>query len=286
MTGKVLVIGGTGMLGEPVARQLQANGHAVRILTRSPAKAQARFGSQFEVAGGDVEDPAALEAALQGCQGVHINLQDLFDVDLERRGAEKVAHAAAKTGIERITYLSGASVCAENCWYPGTHAKFQAEAALQASGIPYTIFRDNYLMEVLPKLVRGGLALNIGKHRNPYSWIAAADYARMVAKAYDVPETVNKILFICGPERLSMTQALETYRRIVHPKARTINLSLRTTRLIARLGRRKELLGILPFFEYCETVEFSEHPEEANALLGAPATTVEAWSRQNSHILL
>ena len=63
MTHKILVIGATGMLGEPVARQLKATGFDVRVLTRSAEKARARFGEDYEIFTGDVEDPAALETA-------------------------------------------------------------------------------------------------------------------------------------------------------------------------------------------------------------------------------
>ena len=102
MDQKILVIGGTGMLGEPVARQLQTAGFGVRVLTRRPQKARALFPAPFEVVAGDVDDPPSLAAGLAGCKGVHINLHGLFDPDLERRGAEAVARAACQAGVQRI----------------------------------------------------------------------------------------------------------------------------------------------------------------------------------------
>jgi uncharacterized protein YbjT (DUF2867 family) len=282
MSTKILVIGATGMLGEPVAHQLKSHGFDVRVLTRSPEKARARFGLQFEIAAGDVEDPAALAQALTGCQGVHINLHGLSDPDLERRGAEQVSRLAAKTGIERITYISGASVCEENCWYPGTKARFEAEKVLQASGVPYTIFRCHYFMETLHNFAKDGLLVHIGKHPHPYHWVASADFARMVAKAYATPEAANKILYVCGSQALTMRQAVETFDRIVYPERRVVNLPIWMARWIAYAGKRAELQDALPFFEYCARVKIilSGSPEEANRLLGAPETTVEAWSRQ------
>lgn len=217
---------------------------------------------------------------MQGCHGVHINLQGGFDYDLERRGAENVSRVASRLGLQRITYTSGGSVCEENCWYAGTRAKFQAEAAIQASGVPYTIFRDNYFMETLHKLVRGKLALHIGQHPTPYSWIAADDYARMVSKAYATPEAANKVLYVCGPEALTMRQALQIFCRIAHPEARLVHLSIHMATIIAKLGNRQELQAALPFIRYCETVKFSEYPAEANMLLGAPTTMLEMWSQR------
>jgi uncharacterized protein YbjT (DUF2867 family) len=284
MIETILAIGATGMLGEPVARQLSLDGFCVRIFTRSPEKARARFGDYYEIAVGDVDDVRSLEAALVGCQAAHINLHGVFDADLERRGAENLARAGAKRGLERITYLSGASVCEENCWYEGTRVRFQAEQAICSSGVPYTIFRSHFFMETLHNLVRGKLALEIGRHPHPYPWVAAADYGRMVARAYATPETADKILYICGPEYLSMHQALQIFSQIAHPGTRQVFVPLWMASLIAHLGRRRELQDALPFFRYCERVKIilSGSPDEANALLGAPATTLEAWSRMQA----
>ena len=172
------------MLGEPVARRLCADGHHVRIFTRSLDKAQARFGAEYEVVAGDVENQPSLDAAVQGCQAVHINLEGGLDPDLERRGTENVVRAASKAGIQHITYLSGTSVTKENCWYAGTKAKFEAEAAIRASGVPYTIFQATFFMELLPRFVRGTRASILGTQPHPWHWVAADDYARMVSKTY------------------------------------------------------------------------------------------------------
>jgi uncharacterized protein YbjT (DUF2867 family) len=282
MQKKILVIGGTGTLGEPVARRLKSNGFQVRIFTRSIEKARAHFGTEYQLAGGDVEDSSDMELALQGCQGVHISLDGGADPDLERRAAENTAREARKIGVERITYLSGASVCEENCWFPGTRARFQAEQALQSSGIPYTVFRAHFFMETLPRFIRGRLALHIGKHPFPYYWVAAEDYAGMVARAYAIHKCADKILYVCGPQALTMHQALQIFCRIVHPEAHHANLSIGVASFLARLGRRKDLRAVLPFFDYCEKVKviLSGSPVEANTLLGAPGMTLEEWSNQ------
>ena len=44
----VLVVGGTGELGEPVARQLLADGYSVRLLVRDVARAHTLLGPEFE----------------------------------------------------------------------------------------------------------------------------------------------------------------------------------------------------------------------------------------------
>lgn len=275
----ILVIGGTGMLGEPVARRLCADGYQVRVFTRTPDKSRAKFGVNYEIAAGNIEDRLSLDAALKGCWGVHINLDGGADPDLERRGVENIAQSAVKAGIERISYISGASVKEENCWFAGTRAKFQAEAAIRASGVPYMIFKPSFFMESLPRYVRGKRASVIGKQAHPWHWVAARDYARMVSKAYATPGTENKDLFIHGPEPYTLLEALKKYCGIVRPDATVSSLPLWVAAMMARLARQKELENALPFFRYTEKVREQGNPTEANTLLGAPLTTLEQWCR-------
>jgi uncharacterized protein YbjT (DUF2867 family) len=282
MSQLILVVGGTGMLGEPVVRCLLADGVRVRVMTRSPEKARAQFERDVELVEGDVEDVGSLEAALEGCQGVHVNLRSSADTDLERRGAANVAQAAARAGVGRISYLSGATVCAGNCWFVGTKAKFEAETAIRDSGVPYFIFRATWFMESLNSLLRvmGGTkrALQIGRQPHPYRWVAADDYARMVSTAYRLAEAESRTFYVCGPSAYTMREALEIFCRIAHPDAAFTYLPLWAASLIARIGGREELQAAIPFLRYMEQVREGGDPGETNALLGAPTTTLEQWS--------
>ena len=265
----------------PVARRLQADGHQVRVFSRNAEKARAKFGPAFEFAVGDVEDPRALESALEDCQGVHLNLDGRADPDLERRGGESVARAAAKANLQLLPYLSGASVTEENCWYAGTKAKFQAEAAIRASGVPHAIFKATFFMETLPRFVRDGRASVIGAQPNPWRWVAAEDYAHMVSKAYALPG-LRHDFYVYGPQAFTTKEALQRYCAIVHPQAKVSNLPLRMAGLIAAMPGRESLRAALPFFRYTEKVTEAGSAEEANALLGAPAITLEAWSKKQA----
>jgi uncharacterized protein YbjT (DUF2867 family) len=270
------------MLGEPVARRLRGDGYQVRIFTRSAEKGRAKFGAGYEVAAGDVEDQHSLLTALQGCRAVHVNLDGGLDPDLERRGAENVARAAARNGIQHITLLSGTSVTKENCWYAGTKAKFEAEAAVRASGVPYTIFQATFFMETLPRFVRGTRASILGSQPHPWHWVAADDYARMVSKAYETPEAANKTLHVFGPQPWTMREALRSYCAIARPGARVGAIPFWMASLIAGLSRDRELEAVLPFFRYSEKVAEAGDPAEANALLGAPTTTLEQWCKHQA----
>jgi uncharacterized protein YbjT (DUF2867 family) len=219
---------------------------------------------------------------LQGCQAVHVNLDGGLDPDLEPRGAENVARAAARTGVQRITLLSGTSVKQRNCWYAGTTAKFEAEAAVRASDVPYTIFQATFFMETLPRFVRGTRASILGSQPHPWHWVAADDYVRMVSKAYATPEAANKTLHVFGPQPWTMRRALQSYCAIARPDAKVGAIPFWMASLIVGLSRDRELEAVLPFFRYSEKVAEAGDSAEANALLGAPATTLEQWCKSQA----
>ena len=60
---RILVLGGTGMLGEPVVRHLLADGFEVCLLARSPIKVRNLFDHDVDVVAGDLGNRKALAAA-------------------------------------------------------------------------------------------------------------------------------------------------------------------------------------------------------------------------------
>ena len=281
MNHTVLVIGGTGMLGEPVARRLAADGHRVRILTRNAAGARARFSEPFEVLQGDVEDGQALENALQDCTAVHLSLDGKGDWDLERRAALLAADRARKLGLHRITMISGASTCEENSWFPMIPARLAAEQTLRECGVPYTVFRCTMFMELLPTFVRGHKAMVMGEQPTRWHWIAAADYARMVSTALNTPAAEGKTLYIYGPGALTMAEAIERYRALCAPHAKLTQVPFWILAVVALFPGRGQLRRVgLPIMRYFSKVSEIGEPDEANQLLGAPSITLEQWCRQ------
>jgi hypothetical protein len=102
----------------------------------------------------------------------------------------------------------------------------------------------------------------------------------MVSRAYDTPAAANKYFPIFGPEAYTMREALTQYCAIAHPNLRVRAIPFWVAWTIAILGRQAELRAVPPLLRYCEKVGEEEDPAEANALLGAPTTTLEEWSRE------
>lgn len=283
MAMRVLVVGGTGMLGEPVVRSLASSGHTVCVLSRHPERVAERFAGLCELARGDVEDKESLARALEGCAAVHVSLNGAGDWDFERRGAEAVASLAPKAGVQRLSLISGASTCAENAWSPIVRAKLAAEDAVRASGVPFTILRCPMFMETLRQFVRDGMAVIMGRQPHPWHWIAASDYAALVVRALELPEAAGKVLHVRGPQALTLEAALEVYRKICAPEAKLMRMPFWMARVMGLMPGRRELRRVaLPLMTYFSRVTEVGDPGEANALLGAPSTTLEAWCRQRA----
>ncbi|MFC1857218.1 SDR family oxidoreductase [Thermodesulfobacteriota bacterium] len=274
MEKRILVVGATGLLGEPVARQLKKNGFVVRLMVRDVRKAAKHFGDGFELLKGDVTDRASIEQATNGCFGVHINLSG----EIEQIGVERIAAAAARMKLQRITYISGTSVAEENTWVPVIKRKFFAEQAIRESSVPYTIFCPTWFMEVLPKYVRGSRAFVFGKQPNPYHLIAAKDYARMVAAAYQTDKAVNKRLILHGPEGILFHEAVKRYCRMIHPEVKKVStMPYWFASIISAIKGKPELKLASDFMAAFEKIGEWGNPSEANDLLGSPRIRLDDW---------
>jgi uncharacterized protein YbjT (DUF2867 family) len=271
---KILLLGGTGMLGEPVARHLLANGLHVRLLARDPQRARAMFGETLETVPGDATDLAAVDEALTGCDGVHVSVGG----PAERVAAENAAVLASKHHLQRLTYISGATAFEQNRWFPMTEQKLEAEKAIRASGVPFTLFCPTWPMEQLPRFARGGQPLLVADEPPPFHWFAAGDLGRMVATAYQNPDSAGKKLFVHGPEAITMDEALERYCRVFHPEVESVPLlPIETARATAKSTGNRMLGYFAELMAYFEQVGEMGDPAEANQLLGAPATTLDDW---------
>lgn len=274
MPGQILILGATGMLGQPVTRCLADRGHRVRVLTRSAEKVRRIFGNTAEIVEGSAVDRDSMRTALAGCDAVHINLTQ----ESELIAMQHVVNPASGNRLERITYVSATTACEENRWFEMVDVKMRTEKILRGSGIAYTIFCPTWVMEVLHNFIHGNRAAVITGRRPPaLHFFAAADFGRMVATAYADDRSLGRRLFIHGPEGITLPDALERFFRICHPELKLMRMKLWQARLIAQLTRRESLTNVTRLIDYFDKVGELGDPTEANALLGAPSITLDEW---------
>ena len=109
-----LVTGASGFVGSAVLRRLVEAGHRVRALVRPTSDRRNLAGVECEIATGDLDDRAALDRAVAGCDALFHVAADyrlwvtdagaMYRSNVE--GTRQLMLAAAEAGVRRIVYTS------------------------------------------------------------------------------------------------------------------------------------------------------------------------------------
>lgn len=283
----VAIIGATGLLGKPVARQLISDGFNVTIISRNVKKAKAIFPAQ-RIVYADLEDKASLLQALQGQEIVYLNLHIKPGANrkgfiAETDGLINFLETAKQVGIKRIAYLSSMVKDYQKegffKWWV-FQAKQKAVQLIKGAGLPYTIFVSSSFMENLTK--QGGFMqanqLNlVGKSNVKLFWISANDYAKQVSKSFELLTDENREYFIQGPQSHTTEEALTIFQRFYHlKKLNIVRLPIFTlflaSRFSSRLNYAYQLLNAKNHFNEKFEAQFTWDE------LGRPTETIEAFT--------
>ena len=200
---KIVVIGGTGLIGSKVVKQLTAQGH--QALAASPDT------------GVDATTGRGLAEALAGADVV-VDLSNTraFDEATARpffeSSGKNLAHTEREAGVRHHVALS--VVGTDRLQHIGYfRAKLAQEQIIKSSGIPYTIIRATQFFEFLRAIAAeatsGDTVRLPGASFQP---IAADDVATAVATAA-VGAPVNDTIEIAGPDKMPMSVLVERFLR-------------------------------------------------------------------------
>jgi uncharacterized protein YbjT (DUF2867 family) len=236
---KVVVIGGTGLIGSKVVAILRQGGH--EVVAASPK-------SGINTITGE-----GLADALAGAQVVvdlanSPSFEDQAVLAFFQTSGRNLHAAEAKAGIRHHVALSivGTDRTPDNGYF---RAKVAQEKLVEASGIPYTIVRSTQFLEFVGAIADAasdGSKLRVSP--GLFQPIAAEDVAAIVAEVALAPPR-NGIVEIAGPERAPFDSFVARYLKAVgdgrevvrDPEARYFGGRVEERSLVplgeARLGR-------------------------------------------------
>ena len=197
----ILIIGGAGKTGARVSALLRARGVPTRPVSRS---ASVPF---------DWTRPGTWPAALAGVSMAYLTYQPDLAVEGAADAIAEVSRLAHHNGLERVVLLSGRGE-------PGAQ---RAEAALQQSGVPWTIVRASWFNQNFSEgylrdgVLAGEIALPVGAVPEPF--VDADDIAEVVVAALTDRRHAGKVYEVTGPRALTFAQAVA---EIAHAAGRAV----------------------------------------------------------------
>lgn len=283
---KILIIGSTGLLGKPVTEALIAAGFELTLLVRQVDLAKQLF-PEAKIIKGDIRNRADIETAMQGQETVFLNLsvkqtEKPNEFNAESKGLDLVLEVAQTLKIKRIAYLSSLVHLYQGMndfdWWV-FRIKQQAVQKIKNSGIAYTIFYPSIFMEsIIHQSKQGSMIALGGKSEYPMYYVAAEDYARQVAKSFEVlKENESQDFVIQGLEAFTQEEAAQTFIRYYKKeKLRTMWAPMFVMKIMGKFSHKFD-------YGYHIVEALNKYPEKFDAqptwdLLGKPSITLKDFA--------
>ena len=242
---RVLITGGTGLLGGALLDLLLAEGDEVRCMVREGSPNASRLeGRRVEVVRGDAEDAASLSLALSGTEAmVHV-------AGIEH--TPQVLEAVRRSGIGRLVMVGSTS--AHSRYGFRSRPRLKMEGLVRGSGLACTIVRptmiygselDKNVHRLLRFLDRSPVFPMFGSGENLWQPVYHRDCARGVYEALVRPVAVGRSYDLPGAEPLTYLELVRTAADALGRRPRIVKLPLEPVRRSLAAAERLRLP--LPF---------------------------------------
>lgn len=218
----ILITGSTGFIGRNLVKKLVSQKKPVRCLVRPTSHFQPLTNLNVEISYGDITKPATLAKPTKNVDTV-IHLAAIIRQEgkatfelVNRLGTKNLITAAKQAGVKRFIYMSNLGA-EPNPDYPFLHSKWLAEEEVKGSGLDYTIFRssiiygeDDNFTNLLAKIVKQTpIVPIIGSGKTRFQLISIDDVTQCLSLSLTEDKTVNRTIFLGGPEHLSYDQIVD-----------------------------------------------------------------------------
>lgn len=224
---KVLVTGGTGVVGTAAVRALLAAGHSVRLFSRHASEDAARWGNEVETREGSISSTAEVSKAAEGCEAVlHIagiaeeNPPELTFERINVDGTRNLLLEAQRAGVQRFVYVSSLGADRGRSAYHAS--KLKAEDLVRTFPEEWLICRPgnvygpgDEVVSFLLQTVRSAPAAPVIEGGDqPFQPIYSEDLGAALAIAVERRDLNHQVLLLAGPETTTTHDLLDRLARL------------------------------------------------------------------------
>lgn len=213
MDNTLLVTGATGHTGRRLVQALADRGERVRIFTREPIRMPIDLRKRVEVYRGNLNNDDEVAEAMAGCSAVFALTHIKF--------ADKIVAGMKRSGVRRGIFTSSTRRFTK---FPEETARqvIEGEAAVEASGLDYTIIRpsmiyggrqDNNLEVLLETLKKTPVFFLPGGGKMKWQPVFTHDVVAALISAWQKPHSIGKVYTVAGPEAITYKEMVQTLLR-------------------------------------------------------------------------
>jgi uncharacterized protein YbjT (DUF2867 family) len=245
---RILVTGGSGVVGVGTVTELVRRGHEVVLLARHARDDARQWPNGVTPHEGDVTDPASIAGAADGCDAV-LHVVGIVEesppaVTFERvnvGGTRNMLAEAKRAGVQRFVYVSSLGAPRGESAYH--RSKREAEHLVTHFARNWTICRPGNVygpgdeqISVMFRLVRGVSPLmpTIGSGDQQFQPIWWEDLARALAAVVERDDLAGKVLELAGAETTSQNDLHERMSRITGRDVQSVPVPEMLARLSAK----------------------------------------------------
>ena len=209
---KIVVIGGTGLIGSKVVAKLRGRGH--QVIAASPNTGINTLTGQ------------GLADALTNTDVVvdlsnSPSFEDKAVMEFFQTAGHNLLTAEVNAGVKHHVALSivGVELMQDSGYM---RAKMVQEDLIRKSGVPYTIIRSTQFLEFLAGIADQATQGNVVHISDvQFQPIAAENVASFVAEA-SLAAPINGMTEIAGPERFTLTEIITRYLQDTHDPRKVV----------------------------------------------------------------
>src|SRR4029077_17225426 len=207
----MILVTTAGKIGAEASRLLAQRGAPVRVLVRHPEKVSALAQAGVDVCKGDLEVSATIDAAMQGVTSVLLVSPAIPRQEL------KVIASAVRSHVQHVVKIM--SKASADSPIARRRGQFEIEQGLIASGLGYTLLKNNAYMQNFVRVARAtdepssfGPATAPGR----IGHVDTRDIAAVAAEIAASPAAhEGKTYWPTGPEALSAAEVAAVFSRVL-----------------------------------------------------------------------